>query len=232
VFERGETAWPPAVVRDRVGIRVSEPVRLRDYYRRLGAEAEVIDGEWVRVEGDRHAIQQYLQSWSSINQIAATIAPAPVVGVPVACASAAPRLRLGDLLLSKGMITDGQLDEALAESRAGGDLLGRILLRRRWIFEDELARTLAEQLSIPYVNLRNAGVDYAVASMMPTETGLHFAAVPIGVVGDRVRVAFADPCDQRAHEAVCARFPNYEGVVAELSDIELAWRTVAHRNRI
>ena len=231
MFDQGETASPPAATRDRVAIRVSEPVRLRDYYRRLGAEAEVVDGEWVRVEGDRYAIEYYLQSWSSINEIEATIAPAPIVGLPVACESAAPRLRLGDLLLGKGMITDDQLDEALSQSRAEGDLLGRILLRRRWIFEDELARTLAEQLDIPYVNLRNAGVDYAVASMMPTETGLRFAAVPIGVVGDRIRVAFADPCDQRAHEAVHARFPNYEGVVAELSDIELAWRTVAQRNR-
>ena len=219
----GETSWPPTTARNRVTIRVSEPVRLRDYYRRLGAKAEVVDGEWVRVEGDRQAIELYLRSWSSINAIETEVDP--VAGRP----PSAPGLRLGDLLLSKGMITDGQLDEALSESRAGGELLGRILLRRRWIFEDELARTLAEQLRIPYVNLGSVGVDFAVASLMPTDTGLQFAAVPIGFVGERVRVAFADPCDQRAHEAVQAHIPKYEGVVSELSEIERAWRTVAHR---
>jgi hypothetical protein len=146
--------------------------------------------------------------------------------------SASPGLRLGDLLLSKGMITGSQLEDALSESRAGGELLGRILLRRRLIFEDELARTLAEQLRIPYVNLRSAGIDYAVARLIPTETGLHFAAVPIGVLGERVRVAFADPCDQRAHEAVRVHIANYEGVVAELSDIERAWRKVGRQTTV
>jgi hypothetical protein len=53
----GETTWLPAAVHDRVTIRVSEPVRLRDYYRRLGAEAEVVAGDWVRVDGDRQAIE-------------------------------------------------------------------------------------------------------------------------------------------------------------------------------
>jgi len=228
----GETARPPAAAHGRVTIRVSEPVRLRDYYRRLGAQAEIIDGKWVQVEGGRDAIKVYLRSWSSINKIEATLETPPAVVAPTVSGFPAPRLRLGDLLLSKGLITGHQLDEALCESRTGGELLGRILLRRRWIFEDELARTLAEQLRIPYVNLRNIGVDYAVATLIPTETGVQFAAVPIGLLGDRVRVAFADPCDHRAHEAVRVHIPNYEGVVAEFSDIEQAWRTLAQRNRI
>jgi hypothetical protein len=227
----GEAARPPAAAHGRVTIRVSEPVRLRDYYRRLGAEAEIIDDESVRVEGDRDAIEVYLRSWSSINKVEAALETVPAVSVRAVGGSAVPRLRLGDLLLNKGMITGHQLDEALSESRTDGELLGRILLRHRWIFEDELARTLAEQLRIPYVNLRTVGVDYAVAALIPTETGLQFAAVPIAVVGDRVRVAFADPCDDRAHQVVRDHIPNYEGVVAEFSDIEQAWRTLARRNR-
>ena len=89
------------------------------------------------------------------------------------------RPRLGDLLLAKGMITDSQLNEALAESFAAGELLGRVLLRHQWIFEDELARTLAEQLGLPYVNLRHAGLDNALARMVPYEIGMRFAAIPV-----------------------------------------------------
>jgi hypothetical protein len=127
------------------------------------------------------------------------------------------------------MITEEQLDDGLVESRVSGDLLGRILLRRQWIFEDELARSLAEQLNLPYVNLRNAGIDYSLARLLPVETGVRFAAIPIGVRGDLVRVAFADPCDEGARNAVSAHVREVEPVVAELTDIETAWRTFARR---
>ena len=129
-------------------------------------------------------------------------------------------------MLAKGLITEAQLSQGLAESYSSGVLLGRVLLRQQWIFEDELARTLAEQLNLPYVNLRHTGVDRALARLLPFEVGMHFAAIPIGFHGDRVRVAFADPIDEQAHEAVTAHFAHFDRVVAELSDIELALRTV------
>ena len=141
--------------RGGVWIHVADPVRLRDYFLRLGAHAKIVDDAGhliVLVESADMEIEAYLDSWAAINQTAAstTKKPAPP-SVPRLGARSVTRPRLGDLLLSKGMITDLQLKEALDESFAAGDLLGRVLLRRRWLFEDELARTLAEQLHLPYV---------------------------------------------------------------------------------
>jgi Type II secretion system (T2SS), protein E, N-terminal domain len=213
-------------------IRVTEPERLRDYFLRLGASAEVVgqgDHQVVLItSGDREHVAAYLASWTAINGIDASI-ERPLTPRLEGTPRHTPRPRLGDLLLAKGMITEEQLDEGLVESRSSGDLLGRILLRRQWIFEDELARSLAEQLDLPYVNLRNAGIDYALARILPVETGVRFAAIPIGVRGDHVRVAFADPYDEGARDAVSAYVPKVEPVVAELTDIETAWRTVARR---
>ena len=214
-------------------IGVAEPVRLRDYFLRLGAQAEIVasdGGAVVLVESDDPEIEAYLESWTAINDIQASVTRTPVTRASVIGQVLSPRPRLGDLLLAKGMITEPQLKECLSESYSSGELLGRIMLRHRWIFEDELARTLAEQLHLPYVNLRNTGVDHALARMMPTETGIHFAAIPIGFRADRVRVAFADPCDDQAREAVTTYVPQFDSVVSELSDIELAWRTVEQRN--
>ena len=129
------------------------------------------------------------------------------------------------------MITDSQLKEALAESFAAGDLLGRVLLRHQWIFEDELARTLAEQLGLPYINLRHAGLDNVVARLVPYETGMRFAAVPVCFHRDRVRVAFADPSDEAAQEAMKTHVAAFDCAVSELSDIETALRT-AHRTNL
>jgi hypothetical protein len=100
------------------------------------------------------------------------------------------------------LITEEQMTEALAETGQSGDLLGRVLLRRRWLFEDELVRALSEQLQIPSVNIRSSGVDHDAARMVSVEIGLRNAAIPIGFVSGRLRVAFADPCDETACAAI------------------------------
>ena len=228
-----KTVAPAEEAGGRMWIGVAEPARLRDYFLRLGAHAEIVpsdSGAVVLVESDDPEIEAYLENWTTINDMQASVTRTPATRPSAIGQVLSPRPRLGDLLLGKGMITQPQLTEGLSESYTSGELLGRIMLRHRWIFEDELARTLAEQLHLPYVNLRHTGVDHALARMMPTETGIHFAAIPIGFHADRVRVAFADPCDDRACEAVTAYVPQFEMVVSELSDIEEAWRTVEHRS--
>jgi hypothetical protein len=236
VLSGDEAVSPPERAAKRLWIHLSEPVRLRDYFRRLGARAEIVAsgggsvGVVVFVESADLEIDAYLESWTTINNTEVSVTRERATLPPAAGHAPAARPRLGDLLLAKGMITEPQLKEALAASYSGGELLGRILLRRQWIFEDELARTLAEQLNLPYVNLRNTGVDHALARMLPLEVGMHVAAIPIGFQSDRVRIAFADPLDEQAQQAVTGHFAHFDRVVAELSDIEQALRAVHRRD--
>ena len=81
------------------------------------------------------------------------------------------RPRLGDLLTRKGLITLDQLRIALDESQESGELLGRVLIRRRYLFDHDLARILAEQLDLPYVDIAVVGVDRKVARMLPNRGG-------------------------------------------------------------
>ena len=220
---------------DAATIAVDQPEPLRDYFLRLGATAEVVDGSTVRVElADETSIAEHVRHWSEVNGIEARIAEPAAPTAPTALQPVQPmqqtyfleRPRLGDLLLKKGLITQEQLEAALTESRETGDLLGRVMIRRQFIFEDELARTLADQLSLPYVNLRVAGFDRAAAAMIPSSEGMRIAAVPIGILGGRVRVAFADPSDETA-QAVARKFVgDFSLAVSELSEIELAWRSL------
>ena len=149
-------------------------------------------------------------------------------GSQAATDSFVERPRLGDLLTRKGLLKPEQLMDALVESRFTGELLGRVLIRQRIIFEDELARTLAEQLDLPYVNLHVLGVDAGVARLIPPAEGRRAAAIPVGMIGGRVRVAFADPSDETAQSIVEHYVPApYELAVGELSDIDRAWRIIA-----
>ena len=140
------------------------------------------------------------------------------------------RPRLGDLLMRKGLITSDQLSAALADSESGGELLGRVLVRRGYLFEHDLARTLAEQLKLPYVDIQVLGVDRNVARMLPIEEGRRAAAIPVAVIGGRVRVVFADPSDETSRSIV-ERYipPEYEIAVSELSGIESAWSRIESR---
>ena len=223
---------------DAATILVDRPEPLRDYFLRLGAEAaSIVDGSSLRVElvvaeGD-DTIADHLRRWVEVNGVDARIAvseredepqPDPTPMRPETFFLERPRL--GDLLLKKGLITQEQLEAALRESRETGDLLGRVMIRRQFLFEDELARTLADQLALPYVNLRVAGFDRAAAAMIPSSEGMRIAAVPIGILGGRVRVAFADPSDETA-QAVARKFVgDFSLAVSELSEIELAWRSL------
>jgi len=220
---------------DAATIAVDQPEPLRDYFLRLGGTAEVVDDSTVRVElADETSIAEHVRHWSEVNGIEARIAEPAAPTAPTALQPVQPmqqtyfleRPRLGDLLLKKGLITQEQLGAALTESRETGDLLGRVMIRRQFIFEDELARTLADQLALPYVNLRVAGFDRAAAAMLPSSEGMRIAAVPIGILGGRVRVAFADPSDETA-QAVARKFVgDFSLAVSELSEIELAWRSL------
>jgi Type II secretion system (T2SS), protein E, N-terminal domain len=221
-------------------ILVPTPERLRDYFRRLGAEASVTEDGSVRVElvghgGVDDTIADHLRHWQSVNGVmaAAQVDPPSPVHVPPQTETPAgggsyflERPRLGDLLARKGLVTTEQLDLALAESKATGDLLGRVMIRRRFIFGDELARTLADQLDIPYANLRVTGYERSVAAMIPSALGMARGVLPIGVLGGRIRIAFADPTDEEAIAAVRAYVGDFTLAVADLLEIELAWKTL------
>jgi hypothetical protein len=225
-----------AVVRMELG----DPTRaraLRDYFLRLGAAA-VVNADYtvdVRFEkGEEVDARVYMRSWAATNgvtarTIAATGTPIqdkPEVG-PRGANPFDPPVRLGDLMVSKGFITVEQLSEALVEAKETGQLVGRVLLRRRWVFEDELARTLAEQWQLPYVRLSSVGVDQQVMRLLPRAVGTRYDAVPVRFSNQSVLVAFADPSDPEALAAVRDFLPEIKLAVADFSDIRMLWQSVA-----
>jgi hypothetical protein len=204
---------------------------LRDYFRRLGVEAEVHGPTLIELETEEPGdeVEIWVDDWSRVNDVSAQLGRAGAKAAPPIAAE--PRQgheppRLGSLLIKKGFITEEQLSWALAEARESGELVGVVLLRRQLIFEDELARTLSEQLSIPYLSIMRIGVNAYVARLLPAEVGERALAIPVRANDATVQVAFADPTDAGAVAQVKAHLPNIEIGVAELSDIKLAWREV------
>ena len=68
--------------------------------------------------------------------------------------SVANSLKLGDLLVNKGLVTPEQLDEALKElENTPFEKLGETLVRMDIVSEEQVLTTLAEQFGIPYLKI-------------------------------------------------------------------------------
>ena len=65
------------------------------------------------------------------------------------------KIRVGDLLVAAGAITEEELQEALAEQKARGTKLGKTLMDMGFISQELLNATLTQQLGIDYIELRS-----------------------------------------------------------------------------
>ena len=100
---------------------------------------------------------------------------------------------LGALLIDEGLLTDAQLDAALAEQTRSGKPLGRLLIESGTISEAELVRTLARQVGLEFVDLNDRAVDGSVAALVSESLARRYQAIPIGWEDGRLIVAMADP---------------------------------------
>lgn len=110
------------------------------------------------------------------------------------------RLKLGEILLQAGVITEDQLKQALElQKQAGpGQRLGDILVKNGFVTEAELARALEEQLGIRSVDLKIAPIDVEAARRIPENLARRHTAIPVQVVDGALIVAMKDPLDMLA----------------------------------
>ncbi len=106
-----------------------------------------------------------------------------------------PKLRLGELLIREGRLTDDQLQQALARQKQTGRRLGAVLQDLGFVTDEGIARLLATQLKMPYFEPRLDGVDVAVARRLSELQVRKLRALPVGLRGNAVRVAVVDPTD-------------------------------------
>ncbi len=112
--------------------------------------------------------------------------------------SAAPRrkIRLGDLLVEQGIISDKQLQQALDQQKKSGGKLGRTLIELGLTTEKQVLEVLSRQLDIPVVDLQHYQFDPEIVRRLPETYARRFRAIVLSEDRDgTLLVGMADPTD-------------------------------------
>jgi MSHA biogenesis protein MshE len=140
------------------------------------------------------------------------------------------KIRIGDLLVSEGIITEEQLQETLKAQKGTGRKLGHMLIDMGAVSEDKFLSFLSTQLGIPLVDLRHFKFNPELVKVIPEALARRFRVLALTRETDGLLVGMADPTDLFAIDKIAARTnENIKPAVVREADLLRALDNVYRR---
>lgn len=108
--------------------------------------------------------------------------------------------RLGDMLIDMNLLTEEQLNRALALQKVKHERLGTVLVNEGFISEHDLIEALKQQLGIDFIDLTKVDIKPEMSQYIPKSLAKSAEIVPIRVVKDTLFLGMADPLNFMALE--------------------------------
>lgn len=102
---------------------------------------------------------------------------------------------LGEILVSKGLITDNQLQMVIQEQMRNKKFMGEMLIEKGLISQDDLLKVLAEQFDIESIRLKDFEINWDVAAMFSPSMITDYKCLPIAMDEETVTLVIANPLD-------------------------------------
>ena len=134
-------------------------------------------------------------------------------------------MKLGDLLLSSGLISEEQLRHALELQRTTKNRLGKELIEEGVITEAQLIEALQMQLGVEFVDLSKVIPSAKLASVLPKNIAKKYGLVPVRLSANTLYIAMSDPMNFVAIEEV--RSATRKRVVPMIATADAVERTIA-----
>jgi type II secretion system protein E len=132
---------------------------------------------------------------------------------------------IGQILIDEGLITSEQLEKGLIEQKKTGDFICATLIKLGLLDEEKALATLARQLNIPYVRLRDKIIDPAIIKNVPAKFASHYEIIPLELHNNTLIIAMADPLDTRILDDIRLLLGlEVKGVLASGAEIKEAIR--------
>jgi hypothetical protein len=141
------------------------------------------------------------------------------------------RPHFGSVLLSANLLRPEQLDHALEMQRGSGKRIGQVLIELGLLYEQDIARAIAIQHDLPYIDLEASSVDPRAAAKLHPDVGQSLEAIPVRFDAAGLVVAVSDP-DRASKERLTAETQcNLSLCVGEPLVIMNAWRRLLRGQR-
>lgn len=129
-------------------------------------------------------------------------------------------LKIGQILLNSGAITEEQLEEALQKQKTSKKRVADILIEDEIVTEQQVCKALEKQLYIPYIDLDSVQIDGELSGILPEDMAQSKMVIPIEKEGRFLTVAVADPLDYQGMKDISiATKLKVKPVIAEPSKI-------------
>lgn len=129
-------------------------------------------------------------------------------------------LKIGQILINSGDITEEQLEETLEKQKTEKKRIADILIEDGIVTEQQVCKALEKQLFIPYVDLDTIPIPEDLNQVLTEEMATNNMVVPIELEGRFLTVAVADPLNyQGLKDISIATKLKVKPVIAEPSKI-------------
>ncbi|AKL95270.1 type IV pilus assembly protein PilB [Clostridium aceticum] len=129
-------------------------------------------------------------------------------------------MRLGDILVSSGLITEEQLKIVLDLQKKRGKKLGELLIEEGFVTENQIIEVLEFQLGVPHMNLNKYYISPTAPKKISENLARKHLIIPINIIGEKLIVAMADPLNLLAIDDVkLATGLDVDIVIATTNDI-------------
>ena len=129
-------------------------------------------------------------------------------------------MKLGEVLVNQGLISEDMLAQAVEEQKTDGERLGAALIRLGFISEEELLQALSKHFGVRAVDLKVKQPNESVLKLLPGDIAAKYMVVPVSRFGRKLTLAMLDPHDMAAIEDIkFATGFEIEPVVANIEDI-------------
>ena len=144
------------------------------------------------------------------------------------------RIRLGDLLVEHKLISETQLQTALADQKKSGRKLGRVLIENGYVREDTLLNLLSTQLKLPFVDLSAYQFEPAICKLIPETLARRYRVLVLQEEADGLLVGMADPTNIFAYDELVRiiKRPVHMAVVKESDLLQAIDKVYQHSDQI
>lgn len=108
--------------------------------------------------------------------------------------------QVAEILVEQHVLEPSQADDVLNEANLNGKTIVQAMVDGGFVDETGFYRTIAEALGAEYVDLNKIQIPDAILKLIPSGLARLYRALPIGLSGNTLQVALADPLDPNTAE--------------------------------